>query len=177
MKSLFSEDKHESFTAEAMDLDRRIGAALSPIVDDAVKQGYSLRDVHYIINMTALDLCLSQLIGWNDPPQHMKPNREGIWEWFEEDGTKRLVHVCDVAKDLRQENPDEKPYFRVYWWGGYYNINDEEVGTSHEQCTKAEWPDRWGNFVGEIGSVKDEDLYLFPTPEQMKKIPSAIGEG
>lgn len=98
----------------------------------------------------------------------MKPDREGIWEWFHEDGTKRLVAVYNVMKKI----PDAEPYWRVYWWGGYYNVNDEHdpEAPQYDHLTKAEWPDRWGNFVGEIGSVKDEDLYLMPSFGELKKI-------
>ena len=83
----------------------------------------------------------------------MKPNKEGIWEWFDTDGAKRLVYVCNVG--------GAKPYLRVYWWGGYYNIYADPI---------AEWADRWGNYVGPNGSVNDDDLYLGPTPEQREKI-------
>ncbi len=41
----------------------------------------------------------------------MKPDKAGIWEWFEEDGTKRLVSVCDVGAPVGMK------YLRVYWWG------------------------------------------------------------
>lgn len=97
---------------------------------------------------------------------NMKPDKEGIWEWFEEDGTKRLVAVCNVSKPLKEI------YLRVYWWGGYYNVNDEHdlEAPQYDPLMKAEWPDRWGNFVGEHGTVKDEDLYLMPTAEQRKEI-------
>lgn len=97
----------------------------------------------------------------------MKPNKAGIWEWFEEDGTKRLVHVCNC-----EHSPQAPPYLRVYWWGGYYNVNDEHDVESpeYDHLTKAEWADRWGNYVGPIGSVEDKDLYLGPTPEQVKEI-------
>jgi len=100
----------------------------------------------------------------------MKPNREGIWEWFDKDGNKRLVEVFDVAAKLREATGYADPYLRVYWWGGYYNVNNEGIGTWEEALNKAEWPDRWGNFVGEIGSVPEEQLYSQPTTEQMKRI-------
>jgi hypothetical protein len=89
----------------------------------------------------------------------MKPDREEIWEWFDEDGTKRLVHVCNVGIDV--------PYLRVYWWGGYYNVNDEHdpEAPEYDHHIKAEWPDRWGNYVGPVSSVNEEDLYLMPAAE------------
>ena len=100
----------------------------------------------------------------------MTPDREGIWEWFEEDGTKRLMAVYDVAKDLRAVNGSEPPYFRAYWWGGYYNVADSPEEVEGDPFCKSEWPERWGNFVGEHGSIPDEQLYLMPTPEQREKI-------
>ena len=60
----------------------------------------------------------------------MMPNKTGLWEWFSEDGTKKLVDVCEVLPG----------YFRVYFRGGYYNITDTKYG-------KSEWPDRWGEIV------------------------------
>ena len=98
----------------------------------------------------------------------MKPNRQGIWEWFEEDGTKHLVYVCNAMKNI----PHSVPWLRVYWWGGYYNVNDEHDPETpqYDKYTKAEWPDRWGKFVNELGNIPDEELYLSPTPEQREKI-------
>jgi len=100
----------------------------------------------------------------------MKPDKDGIWEWFEEDGTKRLVHVCDVAGKLMEEFGQK--YLRVCWWGGYYNVNDEHdpEAPEHDHLLEAEWPDKWGNYVGPIGSVAETDLYLMPTPEQREQI-------
>ena len=100
----------------------------------------------------------------------MKPDRAGIWEWFEEDGTKRLVEVFDVASKLREVTGHAEPHIRVYWWGGYYNVNDECVGTWEEEFNKAEWPDRWGNRVGDNNSLPEDQLYLMPTPEQRVEI-------
>ena len=96
----------------------------------------------------------------------MKPDKEGIWEWFEEDGTRRLVAVCNVASPL------DEVYLRVYWWGGYYNVNDEPDPEASEldHLTKAEWPDRWGKYVAGYGELAQEELYLAPTPEQRTKI-------
>lgn len=97
----------------------------------------------------------------------MKPDREGIWEWFEEDGTKRLVAVFNIEPDASRS-----PYFRVYWWGGYYNVNDEHdpEAPEYDHLTKAEWPDRWGNYVGRDRDIPQDQLYLGPTPEQREKI-------
>ena len=98
----------------------------------------------------------------------MKPNKEGIWEWFKEDGTKCLVAVYNVMANC----PNAKPYWRVYFWGGYYNIYNETNPCDPEgnNCTKEEWPDRWGNYVGPINSVPDGQLYLMPAPKQAAEI-------
>ncbi len=96
----------------------------------------------------------------------MKPDKEGIWEWFEEDGTKRLVDVCNVA------SKSNDVYLRVYWWGGYYNVNDEHdpEAPQYDHHLKAEWPDRWGNYVGQQNDFKETDLYHMPTTEQREEI-------
>jgi hypothetical protein len=102
----------------------------------------------------------------------MKPDCAGIWEWFDDDGTKRLVEVFDVAADVRKVYPAESPHFRVYWWGGYYNVNDETdpQHPEYDEFTKAEWPDRWGNRIGDNSSLPEEQLYIGPTPEQRIEI-------
>ena len=74
----------------------------------------------------------------------MKPNREGMWEWYDENGIKTIVPVIDCG------NPIDTVWLRVYHLGGYYNVNDEAIGTPDEPYCKAEWPDRWGNYVGEL---------------------------
>ena len=86
----------------------------------------------------------------------MKPNKPGIWEWFNDEGKKLLVSVVDVGYGT--------PYLRVAWWGGYYNVNDED------DDNPSEWPDRWGNFVGEQGSIPEEQIYSMPTSEERKKM-------
>ena len=94
----------------------------------------------------------------------MKPNQSGIYEWFEEDGTKRLVEVVDVCKGFCPQ------YLRVYWWGGYYNVNDEWIGTEDEEIGKSEWPDRWGNRVADNHGLPEDILYLMPTEEQLRTV-------
>ena len=79
----------------------------------------------------------------------MKPNKAGLWEWVNDDGKTVVVDVCNCGTL-------NKPWLRVYYAGGYYNVHDEGVGTWEEEFCKAEWPDRWGNpipresFVGKI---------------------------
>ena len=104
----------------------------------------------------------------------MKPNKPGIWEWFDNDGTKRLVEVYDVSTSLRKIYSNEPAYLRVYWWGGYYNVNDETDDTGYEW--KAEWADRWGERIGDNGSLPEEQLYLGPTEEQRDKIFAKLNE-
>ena len=106
----------------------------------------------------------------------MKPTKPGIWEWFEEDGTKRLVHVCDVGVDT--------PHLRVCWWGSYYDVHDRVNEPIYDcdlkQCgtvsREAEWPDRWGKYVGPSGCVTEDNLYLQPTPEEYAKLVSEFGK-
>ncbi len=93
----------------------------------------------------------------------MIPDREGIWEWFEKDGTRRLMTVVDVELSTR-----EQPWLRVYWWGGYYNVADNPNNPG--LFGKREWPDNWGKRVGGVGSMPEEALYNGPTPEQREKI-------
>jgi hypothetical protein len=87
----------------------------------------------------------------------MKPNKPGIWEWYDDTGTKQFVSVVNVECD-----PSYPPYFRVYFRGGYYNINNEAVGTWEEEFSLAEWPDRWGYYVGDEGCVSNEQIYGTP---------------
>ena len=84
----------------------------------------------------------------------MKPDKEGIWEWFDEEGTKHLVDVVNVEHDFRYPK-----YLRVNWGGGYYNINDESIGEIDEIHCKSEWPDRWGNYVGTRDEVEESLIY------------------
>ncbi len=95
----------------------------------------------------------------------MKPNKDGIWEWFDENNKKHLVAVCNCGSETI-------PYLRVYWWGGYYNVHYLPVDPEcpNDPFCKAEWADKWGNYVGPHGSIPDEQLYLSPTKEQHKKI-------
>ena len=82
------------------------------------------------------------------------PDTSGMWEWFDENGTKKEIDVCEIFPGS----------FRVYSRGGYYNIADTKYG-------KAEWPDRWGNYVGRVYfEVPEEDVYSKPTPERMSQI-------
>ena len=95
-----------------------------------------------------------------------RPNKAGVWEWFQEDGTKRLVAVVNIEHDATRP-----PYLRVYWNGGYYNVNDEHdpEAPEYDWAIKAEWPDRWGNYIAPHGCFGDEELYLMPTPEQAER--------
>lgn len=93
----------------------------------------------------------------------MKPNKPGVWEWFDENGTKRLMDVVDVGTA-------EHPWFRVYWWGGYYDVYDNPEEPEKSPFRYAEWPDRWGKFVGEEGSVEEEKLYHMPDRKKLQKI-------
>ena len=95
----------------------------------------------------------------------MKPDKSGIWEWYDTNGIKRLVSVFNIEHD-----PSRPQYLRVYFWGGYYNVNDEPEEVPGDPFCKAEWPDRWGNYIGPEGCVKEEDLYGMPTKEELEII-------
>lgn len=94
----------------------------------------------------------------------MKPNCTGIYEWHDSNGKKRLVVVVDV-----RASPNCLPYLRVYWWGGYYNVNDDPQEGLGSPFGKAEWPDSWGNRVADISDIADDQLYLFPDEEDLEK--------
>jgi hypothetical protein len=86
------------------------------------------------------------------------PDRSGVWEWFNASGEKKLVSVVNCEPD-----PAHKPYLRVYFWGGYYNVCDSE----YNSC---EWPGPWGDWVCEHGDEGGRELYFMPTPEELEKI-------
>jgi len=91
----------------------------------------------------------------------MKPDKPGIWEWTDEKGIKRLVEVVEIAAG------HPFAYLRVYFWGGYYNVYDEPEDPGYEWASKAEWPDRWGNRVGDNLSLPPEQIYGMPMPEEL----------
>ena len=91
----------------------------------------------------------------------MLPIIEGIYEWFESDGKRRLVSVCDVSP--KKDNS----YLRAYWAGGYYDIKDSvsdvyDMGGvwQYSFLKRSEWTGgTWGNRVGDIGSINEDLLY------------------
>lgn len=84
----------------------------------------------------------------------MKPDRTGIWEWFELDGTRRLVYVWNVF----EKHPNLEPYFRVCCHGSYYNVHDIPEDGIHG---KAEWiHGTWGNYMGQYEDFDESQLYL-----------------
>lgn len=92
------------------------------------------------------------------------PDSPGIWEWFEEDGTKRLVNVVNTSCVV------DKPIFEVTWNGSYYNIEEyfDNIynldGSVFETnvLVKSEWTDgRWGNFVAKYGELPEDSIYLY----------------
>ena len=83
----------------------------------------------------------------------MKPDKEGLWEWIDDDGKTQIVNVINVAKELNDV------WFRVYYLGGYYNVYDNWIGTEDEDFGISEWPDRWGRYVGTLHSIPLEETY------------------
>ena len=70
------------------------------------------------------------------------PDREGVWEWYDETGRLLHVSVCDVGVK------GVFVWLRVYYLGGYYNIEDSLMAApDDEHFDKCEWPERWGGFV------------------------------
>ena len=41
----------------------------------------------------------------------MKPDKEGLWEWIDDDGKTQIVNVINVAKELNDV------WLRVYYLG------------------------------------------------------------
>ncbi len=64
METLFH-DKYETYNDIGNAYDRRAVAALLPIVDDAVKQGVKLRDLHYVFSGAIAEVLLSALMNRN----------------------------------------------------------------------------------------------------------------
>lgn len=97
----------------------------------------------------------------------MKPDRPGIWEWFDDKGERHLMSVFDMG------TPGLYQYLRVYWWGGYYDVTYEGVLPNGKQ---SEWPDRWGKRVCDLDGpmakklARDNKLYDGPTPEMIRNI-------
>ena len=83
----------------------------------------------------------------------MKPDKEGLWEWIDDDGKVQIVNVINVAKELNDV------WLRVYYLGGYYNVYDNWIGTEDEDFGISEWPDRWGRYVGILNSIHLEQTY------------------
>ena len=83
----------------------------------------------------------------------MKPDKEGLWEWIDDDGKTQIVNVINVAKELNDV------WFRVYYLGGYYNVYDNWIGTEDEDFGISEWPDRWGRYVRTLNSIHLEQTY------------------
>jgi hypothetical protein len=96
----------------------------------------------------------------------MIPNKTGIWEWFNLDGVRRLVYVWNVF----EKYPNQEPWFRVCWKGGYYDIKPQEedaettrlIGqTAQERFEEAGWSGgKWGKYMGQYSDFKEEELYL-----------------
>jgi hypothetical protein len=71
---LFTQDSREEWTDEARTIDQMAGNALRPIFEYANANGYSIRDVQYIVEMAAMDLTLSVLM-YKTP---INPRRENL---------------------------------------------------------------------------------------------------
>lgn len=74
----------------------------------------------------------------------MKPNKPGVWEWYDENNNRKLVNVVDVGYE-------DEPYLRVYFDGNYYDITKE--------FNDIEWPDRWGKYIHQPNSIPISSTY------------------
>jgi len=61
MKRLFENNDLE-WSKEALEYDNKIGDALRPIFEKAMSDGYSLRELVYITQMSSLDLSMAMII-------------------------------------------------------------------------------------------------------------------
>jgi len=82
------------------------------------------------------------------------PDKEGVWEWFDDTGNKKLVLVCDMGKLIGEQ------WLRVYWCGGYYNVIDGIPDSEYPDINKSDWPMRWGKYIGNRDSVPESLLSL-----------------
>ena len=60
MKPLF--DEHDHYTDTGRGIDHEAGIALRPIMEKWAKEGYSVRQIAYILHMTIDDLTLGTII-------------------------------------------------------------------------------------------------------------------
>lgn len=65
MKRLFSEDKQETYTEEALALSLKAKTVLEPLIAEWSNMGFSIRDIEYVLHSEVLELCLMSIIGWN----------------------------------------------------------------------------------------------------------------
>jgi hypothetical protein len=57
-------DENDKYNSAGDEVDRRIHAAVQPIIDEFVKAGYSPRDIQNVAYGAVLDNILCQLIKW-----------------------------------------------------------------------------------------------------------------
>ncbi len=60
MKRLF--DVNESWTNEAMEIEKEMFHALKPIIDKYADQQFSIRDLHYVATSCVADLIVTRVI-------------------------------------------------------------------------------------------------------------------
>jgi hypothetical protein len=87
----------------------------------------------------------------------MIPDKQGIWEWFELDGTRRLVYVWNVF----EKHPNLQPYFRVYFNASYYDVRpDGEDANAIKRFNEAGWSSgTWGKWLGDYNDFDEKDIY------------------
>jgi hypothetical protein len=60
MKTLF--DKNNRFSPDCENLDYQIEIALRPIFDQFVNMGYSPREISHVVNLTAMNLEMEEIL-------------------------------------------------------------------------------------------------------------------
>jgi hypothetical protein len=60
-------DENDRYTQDATRFDQRASRCLQPLIDDAVREGFSVRDVMTLLNLTVMDLGLMAILEWDNP--------------------------------------------------------------------------------------------------------------
>lgn len=99
----------------------------------------------------------------------MTPNEQGIWEWYDKKGVRRLLEVHNV-----ETNFNYPQHLRVRFNNKYFNVRDQPLNITD---TQAEWPDNWGARIGDLGSVPNQDLYLCDNCDDQLQLPLTTPSG
>ncbi len=83
------------------------------------------------------------------------PNSVGLWEWFDVNGDKHIVHVCKPYK--------YEEFYSVYYNGGYYSVEDRTDTSygSDKVPNPAQWPDSWGVRIGNKNEINEDNILYY----------------